>query len=105
TREPKVVSLNELVSGTTQLLSRTLGEHIQIKLLLADDLWPMLADPAQVESSLANLSINARDAMPEGGYLTIETANKTLDDQYSKDNSEAAPGDYVMLAVSDTGTG
>jgi two-component system, cell cycle sensor histidine kinase and response regulator CckA len=105
TLEPKVVSLNELVSGTTQLLSRTLGEQIQIKLLLADDLWPMLADPAQVESSLANLSINARDAMPEGGYLTIETANKTLDEQYGKDNAETAPGDYVMLAVSDTGTG
>jgi len=105
TLEPKVVSLNELVSGTTQLLRRTLGEHIQIKLLLAEDLWPMLADPAQVESSLANLSINARDAMPSGGYLTIETANKTLDDEYSKNNPEAAPGDYVMLAVSDTGTG
>ncbi len=105
TLEPKVVALNELVSGTTQLLSRTLGEQIQIKLLLADDLWPMLADPAQVESSLANLSINARDAMPKGGYLTIETANKTLDEQYSKDNAETAPGDYVMLAVSDTGTG
>jgi len=105
TLEPKVVSLNELVSGTTALLSRTLGEHIRINMILADDLWPMLADPAQVESSLANLSINARDAMPKGGELTIETANKTLDEQYCAKTSEATPGDYVMMAVSDTGTG
>ena len=105
TLEPKVVSLNELVAGMTQLLSRTLGEHIQIKMLLAPDLWPMLADPAQVESSLANLSINARDAMPTGGHLTIETANQTLDDRYCDDNPEVDPGDYVMMAVSDSGTG
>ena len=65
----------------------------------------MLADPAQVESSIANLSINARDAMPNGGHLTIETANKTLDEHYAADNPEVAPGDYVMMAVSDTGTG
>ena len=105
TLEPQVVSLNELVSSSTQLLSRTLGERIKIKLILADDLWPVFADPAEVKSSLANLSINAHDAMPEGGHLTIETANKTLDKRYSKNHPEAVPGDYVMLAVSDTGKG
>ncbi|HEX3486363.1 MAG TPA: ATP-binding protein, partial [Micropepsaceae bacterium] len=105
TLEPKVLSLNEVAAGTAELLRRTLGERVKIKLHLADDLAPALADQTQVESALTNLSINARDAMPMGGVLTIETANKHLDAQYQTENPEVTPGDYVMLAVSDTGTG
>jgi signal transduction histidine kinase len=105
TLEPKELSLNELVSDAAPTLRSVLGDRIQIKLLLAADLWLMLADAAQVEAALTQLSTNARDAMPDGGYLTIETANKTLDEQYANDDPETAPGDYVMLAVSDTGTG
>jgi CheY-like chemotaxis protein len=73
--------------------------------VLQPDLWPAAADPTQFESALANLSINARDAMPGGGRLTIETANKELDAGYAQENPDVTPGDYVMLAVSDTGTG
>ena len=105
TLEAKVLDLNELVSGTTDLLRRTLGEQIEIQMTLADNLWPALADPTQLASALTNLAINARDAMPEGGCLTIETANKHLDRRYAAENTEIAPGDYVVLAVSDTGTG
>jgi PAS domain S-box-containing protein len=103
--EPKVFDLNGLVAGTTDLLRRTLGEQIEIELTLADGLQPALADPAQVESALVNVAINARDAMPNGGRLTIETAKKRLDARYAAQNVEVAVGDYVMLAVSDTGTG
>ena len=72
---------------------------------LAPDLWPAMADATQVESAIANLAINARDAMPNGGRMTLETANKHLDPRYADTNPDAQPGDYVMLAVSDTGTG
>jgi signal transduction histidine kinase/CheY-like chemotaxis protein len=105
TLEPRVLSLNEVVSGTTELLRRTLGGRIEIGMRLADDLALALADQTQVESALANMAINARDAMPEGGHLTIETANKYLDEQYQAENPEVTPGNYIMLAVSDTGTG
>jgi PAS domain S-box-containing protein len=101
----KTFNLNELTSKTMELLRRTLGEQITIDLALADGLWPTVADPTQVETALANLAINARDAMPGGGRLTIETANKHLDEQYAAENVDVTPGDYVMLAVSDTGTG
>src|SRR3546814_20586480 len=86
-------------------LRRTLGEHIQIVTNLPDDLWPAFADPVQVESALANLAINARDAMPKGGCLTIDAANQHLDEIYAAQNSEVAPGAYVILAVSDPGGG
>lgn len=105
TLQPKIIDLNETVSGTTDLLRRTLGEPIEVRLKLPDGLWPTLADPSQVESALANLAINARDAMQNGGILTIETANKHLDEHYAAENPEVVPGDYVMLAVTDTGTG
>jgi CheY-like chemotaxis protein len=105
TLEPKVLCLNEVVARTTELLRRTLGGRIEIGMRLADDLAPAMADQTQVESALANMAINARDAMPEGGRLTIETANKYLDGQYQTGNPEVIPGHYVMLAVSDTGTG
>lgn len=105
TLEAEVIRLEELVNGTVQLLRRTLGERIEVVTRFADDLWPAFADPAQVESALANLAINARDAMPQGGRLTIEASNQTLSPEYAAENSEVAPGDYVMLAVTDTGTG
>ena len=100
-----VVDLNDLVAGMTSLLDRTLGEKIQVAVKIGRELWPIETDPAQVESALANLAINARDAMPGGGKLTIETANTTLDAAYAAENPDAAAGDYVMLAVTDTGTG
>jgi two-component system, cell cycle sensor histidine kinase and response regulator CckA len=103
--DPKVFQMNELVAGTTDLLRRTLGERIEVRMRLADGLWPALADPAQMESAITNLAINARDAMPDGGILTIETANRPLDEQYASENSEVESGDYVMVAVSDSGTG
>jgi PAS domain S-box-containing protein len=99
------VDLNRLIRDMDELVRRTLGEHVEIELKLAADLWPALADSGQVENSLLNLAINARDAMPDGGKLTIETTNIHLDDDYASSNAEVAPGDYVMLAVTDTGTG
>jgi PAS domain S-box-containing protein len=103
--EPKAFDLNELVADTIGLLRRTLGEQLEIETRFAADLWPVLADPAQLESAFANLAINARDAMSQGGRLAIETANKQLDLDYTAHNVDVAPGDYVMLAVSDNGTG
>jgi signal transduction histidine kinase/ActR/RegA family two-component response regulator len=100
-----VVDLNELVSSMTSLLDRTLGEKIQVEVKIGRELWPIETDPAQVESALANLAINARDAMRDGGKLTIETANTALDAAYAAENPDAAAGDYVMLAVTDNGTG
>ena len=102
---PTDLDLNRLVAGMTDLLRRTLGETIQIKSAAAENLWLCLADQAQLENALLNLAINARDAMPVGGRLTVETANISLDDEYAAAQAEVAPGDYVMLGVSDTGTG
>jgi PAS domain S-box-containing protein len=102
---PKPFDLGALVASTRALLSRTLGEHIEIDMRLAPDLWPAMADAAQVESAIANLAINARDAMPNGGRLILETANQYLDEDYAEANPDVQPGEYVMLAVSDTGTG
>ena len=99
------VDFNNLIAEMNDLLRRTLGEHVEIDMRLAEDLWPALADTGQVENSLLNLAINARDAMPGGGKLTIETANVHLDEDYASSNMEVAPGDYVMMAVTDTGTG
>jgi CheY-like chemotaxis protein len=93
------------VANTVSLLARTLGERIPIRVDLAADLWPVLVDPAQLEASLVNLATNARDAMPHGGELTIATANRMLDGEYAAGHAELAPGDYVMIEVSDTGTG
>jgi PAS domain S-box-containing protein len=98
-------NLNDLTAATGALLRRTLGEHIQIDARLADDLWLTDTDRAQVEAALVNLCINARDAMPEGGRLLIETRNVTLDEEYVALNPEAAAGDYVLLSVTDTGGG
>ncbi|MBL6653925.1 MAG: response regulator [Reyranella sp.] len=101
----EVVDVNDLVAGMTELLRRTLGEKVRIETVLAPDAWPARADSAQLESTILNLAINARDAMPKGGVLTIETANTHLDAAYAAANVEAEAGPYIMVAVSDTGTG
>ncbi|HEV2677929.1 MAG TPA: CHASE3 domain-containing protein [Aliidongia sp.] len=103
--EPKPVSLRRLFTDMTGLLRRTLGEHIDVRVVETAGLWDVLADPAQVESAVLNLAINARDAMPSGGRLTIETANVMLDETYARGHVEVTAGDYVMIAVTDTGTG
>ncbi|NML59565.1 PAS domain S-box protein [Massilia sp. RP-1-19] len=103
--EPVPSDLNALVSNTDQLLRHTLGGHIDIGMVRAAGLWLTLVDPGQLESALLNLAINARDAMPDGGRLTIETANARLDEAYAASHSGVAPGEYVMLAVSDGGSG
>jgi two-component system CheB/CheR fusion protein len=102
---PQHVDVNELVSGITRLLRRTIGEDVEISLDLAAELWPVVVDPAQLEASLTNLATNARDAMPDGGRLMIVTANRTLDADYAAQHAEVVPGGYVMLEVSDTGCG
>ena len=102
---PQQVDVNELVSGITRLLRRTIGEDVEISLDLATELWPVVVDPAQLEASLTNLATNARDAMADGGRLMIVTGNRTLDADYAAQHAEVVPGGYVMLEVSDTGCG
>ena len=102
---PEIVALNDLVKTMLPILQRTLGEKISIAPELADDLQATLADPGQVESAILNLAINARDAMPEGGKLSITTRNVTLDADYAASLVDVTPGDYVCLSVTDTGLG
>jgi signal transduction histidine kinase len=103
--EPKVVNLGRLVRGMDDLLRRAIGEDIEIETIVGGGLWNTLIDPGQIENAILNLAINARDAMPGGGRLTIETSNAFLDDDYCRRNDEARPGQYVLLAVTDTGGG
>jgi len=103
--EPVNLDVNELVSGLTELLRRTLGERITLESVLAGGLWPSFADANQVEAALINLCVNARDAMPDGGKLTIETSNAYLDEAYADQFDDVRPGQYVLLSVTDTGTG
>jgi signal transduction histidine kinase len=102
---PQATDLNALVASTGRLLHRTLGEHIRIDQGLADDLWTVKVDRAQFQSALLNLCVNARDAMPGGGRLLIETANVDLDQDYADRNPDVNAGPYVMLAVTDSGRG
>jgi PAS domain S-box-containing protein len=101
----KATEVNDLVSGMEDLLRRTLGEQIALETHMAPHLWVGRTDANQLESALLNLCINARDAMPEGGTLIIETDNITLDERYAREHPELTPGDYVVLSVSDTGIG
>jgi PAS domain S-box-containing protein len=103
--DPQVVRLNDLIVGTAELLRRTLGEHISLSTSLAPDLWETRADPGQFQSAIVNLAVNARDAMPKGGKLIVETRNATIDASHVGLDPDRLGGDYVQLSVSDTGTG
>ncbi len=103
--EPKLVDVNHAVTAMAKLLGRTLGEDIKVAVEPGEGLWQVLVDPAQLESAIANLSVNARDAMPDGGTLTISTRNAVLDRDYVLLNPDAQPGDYVCVDVEDTGSG
>jgi CheY-like chemotaxis protein len=102
---PRTLDLNRLVGGMSDLLIRTLGEAVSIETVFGARLWLVRADPNELESALLNLVINARDAMERGGKLTMETANLYLDEDYAATDPEVPPGQYVMLAISDTGAG
>ena len=105
TLDPRPLDANKLVAGMSELLRRTLGEAVAPETVLAGGLWRTAADANQLENALLNLAVNARDAMPTGGRLTIETANTHLDEAYAADHRDVAAGHYVMIGVSDTGTG
>ncbi len=103
--KPEVLNLNDAVHGVQQLLQRTIGEHIDLAIVPGSDLWPVRADRGQFEQILVNLAINARDAMPGGGKLTIDTGNADVDEVYATTRPGLEPGRYVRLRVSDTGIG
>ena len=103
--DPKPLDLNRLIIGMSDLLGRTIGEHIQTETVFSGGLWQVAADANQLENAVLNLAVNARDAMPSGGKLTIETANAHLDEVYAAAHEEVKAGQYVMVAVSDTGQG
>jgi len=102
---PKAIDANKFVSGIADLISRAIGESIRMETILGGGLWLTHADPVQLENSLLNLCVNARDAMTDGGRLTVETANCHLDDRYSRLHPGVPAGQYVLIAVTDTGTG
>jgi PAS domain S-box-containing protein len=103
--EPQSIDPNKLVGGMSELIRRTIGDSIQMETVLAGGVWRTFADPNQLESAVINSCVNARDAMPEGGHLTIETCNSYLDDAYASAHTEVTPGQYVQIAVTDTGAG
>ena len=103
--EPRALDANRLVQGMADLLYSSLGESISVEVVSGSGLWQILADPNQLETAILNLAVNARDAMPGGGKLTIETTNAFLDETYTFSYKDVMPGQYVMIAVSDTGTG
>ncbi len=103
--EPKVVNVTRFVQGMDDMLRRAIGEGVEVETVFGGGLWNCFIDPAQIENALLNLAINARDAMSGQGKLTIELSNAHLDDEYARTHDEVEPGQYVMLAVSDTGTG
>lgn len=102
---PRVINLNDVVLNIDSLLRRLIGEDIEVLTVPANDLGSVKADPGQIEQVIMNLALNSRDAMPNGGKLTLETSNATLDDTYARQHQPVEPGRYVMLAVSDTGIG
>jgi signal transduction histidine kinase/CheY-like chemotaxis protein len=102
---PAAIDVNRLLGGLSEFLHRTLGEDVALEIVGAAGLWPAEADAAELEAALLNLAVNARDAMPDGGKLTIETSNAYLDDAYCSQEADLQPGQYVLIAVSDTGSG
>jgi len=102
---PKVLDVNKYLAGVGEFLQRSLGERIEIEVAGAPGLWPIEVDIAQFEASLVNLAVNARDAMPDGGKLTIEALNQVIDHEYTRVNPEVPPGQYVLICVTDTGAG
>ena len=105
TLAPEPIDSNRLVTGMSELLRRALGEAVRIETVLAGGLWRIHADPSQLENAIINLAVNARDAMAEGGKLTIETANTHLDEHYAAQNLSVSAGQYVLIAITDTGSG
>ncbi len=103
--QPKVINLNSIIMDMEKMLCRLIGEHIELRTLPGTDLGQINADPGQIEQVILNLVINARDAMPKGGKISIETANTYLDEEYARRHIAVTPGWYAMLAVSDTGQG
>lgn len=103
--DPRSVDVNQLLLGMDRMLRRTLGEQVEIEMVRGVGLWPALVDEGQLENAVLNLCINARDAMPSGGRLTLETNNTHLDEAYASRHSEVVPGEYVRVSVSDTGVG
>jgi signal transduction histidine kinase/CheY-like chemotaxis protein len=103
--DPRPLDTNALIRDMSDLLTRSIGESIRLETVLAPDLWATFSDASQLENAVINLCVNSRDAMPEGGRLTLETANVTLDDAYAAANMDAKPGDFVMIAVADSGSG
>ena len=103
--QPQSVDAHQLLAGMDALLRRTLPEDIELERVRAAGLWPLLADPVQLESAVLNLVLNARDAMPQGGKITLETVNAWVDEHYAERHADVLPGQYVLVSVSDTGTG
>jgi len=103
--DPRSTNVGRVIQDMTDLLRRTLGERVEVESIIAGGLWNTFVDPNQIESAILNLAINARDAMPDGGKLTLEVANAFLDDAYAALHDEVSPGQYVMVGVSDTGAG
>ncbi len=103
--EPQAVDVNKLVTNTSEMLRRTLGEQVDVETVLSGGLWHAFADPGQFENAIVNLAVNARDAMEQGGKLTIETANADLDDRYARSHEEVKAGQYVLVSITDTGSG
>jgi signal transduction histidine kinase/CheY-like chemotaxis protein len=102
---PQPLDVNKMIGNMAELLRTTLGEQIKIETVAAAGLWTINADAAQLENAILNVAINARDAMPDGGQLTIETGNAYLDEAYCRQHSEIEPGQYAMIAITDTGAG
>lgn len=103
--EPRMLEVNDVVGGMSDLLQRTLGEQVRVRTILDPQAWCIETDPTELEAAILNLAVNARDAMPEGGDLVIETANVELDSAYAGANADVKAGSYALIAVTDTGTG